>query len=119
MEAIDVIKTADSLTKDKFTLRVRGNPVNGEPSTNPKGLARSILHVFNDNPIGYVKLESVGRNALDIAMAAYRIARGMFSQRTTDFDLVVIQSEYTAEINGAPTRGVCTRIFPIPISNVK
>jgi len=106
-------------TKDKYTLRVRGNSVDGKPPTNPKGLARSILHVFEENPYGYVKIESVGPRALDITMAAYRIAQEMFSKRTTDFVLVVRQSEYTAEVNGSPTRGVCTRIHPIPIAYAK
>jgi hypothetical protein len=109
----------ESWKKDGFTLRVRGgNSVDTDPSkkpTDPVGLSRSILHVLSNNEDGYVKLLSVGPTSLSIAMKAYRIAKQEIEKKTDGVRLVCSQSEYVAEINSKSTKGICTRIFAVPI----
>lgn len=110
--------------KDKFTIRVRGGDVNNpDPNkrpTNPKGLSRSILHVlqqFDDNTMegGYVRVLSVGMPAQAIVMEAFRIAAQEAESMTNGAVLVCRQSEYTAKIGNKKAKGICTRIFGIPI----
>jgi hypothetical protein len=111
-------KRDDDWKKDPFTLRVKGgNPDSGSEykPTDAVGLSRSILHVLSSNEDRYCKLLSVGPIALGIAMKAYRIAKEEIETKTDGVALVIRQSEYTAEINGKSTKGICTRIFSIPI----
>jgi hypothetical protein len=102
---------------DPQTLRARGgDPNNPDPSrrpTDPVGLSRSIMHVLEDHE--YVRINSVGPVALNSVMAAFRIASREIESRTTGAVLVIRQSEYPATIDGKQTKGVCTRIFAIPI----
>ena len=100
--------------KEPFTLKVRGGDANKKTDVN--GLSRSILHVLEENPDGYCKVLSVGPIALSISMAAFRLAASELSYRTKGVVLVATQSEYTAFIADTKTRGICTRIFPIPVS---
>lgn len=106
--------------EEKFTLRVRGgdprSPDENQRPTDPIGLSRSILHVLESNPHAYCKLNSVGPTALAAALAGFRLASIAYSARTKGTVLVMTQSEYTAIIAGNRTRGVCTRIFPIPVA---
>ena len=102
--------------KEPFTLKVRGGNNPNKPPTDPIGLSRSILHVLSENPDGYCKVLSVGPVALAASMAAFRLAAQQYSSRTKGTVLVNTQSEYTAFIAESKTRGVCTRIFPIPVS---
>jgi stage V sporulation protein SpoVS len=112
-------KKDESWKKDGFTLRVKGGDPNDSDEhrrpTDPVGLSRSILHVLNNNEDGYVKLMSVGPTALNIAMKGYRIAKQEIESKTDGVALVSSQTEYTAEINGKGTKGICTRVFAIPI----
>jgi hypothetical protein len=103
--------------RDGFTLRVRGSGFEGDTkkATDPVGLSRSILHVLNNNDDGYVKLMSVGPTALNIALKAFRIASDEIERKTDGAVLVIRQSEYITEINGRSSKGICTRIFAIPI----
>ena len=102
---------------DAFTLRVRGGVYDPEkPSkkpTDPVALSRAILHVLRKNE--YVKVESVGPNALVIAMKAFILAASEVESRTNGAVLVCRQAEYEAIVNNKKTKGVCTRIFGIPI----
>jgi len=110
------VEKNDDWKRDGYTLRVRGGDGNlGKKSTDPIGLSRSILHVLKNNEDGYVKLLSVGPTALNIAMKAFRMASDEIEKKTDGAVLVMRQSEYVAEINGKNTKGVCTRIFAIPI----
>lgn len=113
----------ESWKKDPYTLRVRGgNPNeadNTKKPTDPLGLSRSILHVLAENEDGYVRLLSVGDRALHIAMRAFRIAAEEIEAKQHGAILVVRQSEYMAEINGTLTRGICTRIFAIPVKDAR
>lgn len=106
-------------TKNDYELRVRGGDADSvdekQRPTNPVGLARSIIHVLQQNENPYVVLKSVGPKALQSAMTAFRIASEMFEKRTKGFVLVVRQHEYVAEVNGKRTKGIATRIFPIPV----
>jgi hypothetical protein len=103
--------------KDPQTIRVRGgDPGSTDPSkrpTRPEGLARSILHVLKD--YDYVKVLSVGPKALNTTMSAFRLAKNQATSVLDGHVLVCTQSEYVAYIGGKPTKGVCTRVFPIPI----
>ena len=116
-------KKEETWKKDGYTLRVKGgNPGDIDDSkrpTDPLGLSRSILHVLNSNEDGYVKLLSVGPVALNIAMKSYRIAKHEIESRTDAVRLVCSQTEYVAEINGKGTKGICTRIFAIPMKDAK
>jgi hypothetical protein len=106
--------------ESKFILKVRGgNSKTPDPDrkpTDPVGLSRSILHVLESNPHGYCKLHSVGPTALSSALAGFRLASISYSSRTKGTVLVMTQSEYTATVAGNKTRGVCTRIFPMPVA---
>jgi len=102
--------------KEPFTLKVRGGNNPNKPPTEAVGLSRSILHVLSENPDGYCKVLSVGPIALATTMSAFRIAAAQYSARTKGTVLVNTQSEYTAVVAETKTRGVCTRIFPIPVS---
>jgi hypothetical protein len=107
---------SESKKKD-YTLRVKGGDYKSEDEskrpTDPVGLSRSILHVLADNPDGWCKLNSVGATALNSAMSAYRLAAADYMQKTKGSELVCTQSEYTAVIASNPTKGICTRIFPV------
>ena len=98
-------QTTIEIKKDPNTLRVKG-------TTNPEGLSRSILHVLATNE--FVQLKSVGSPSEKVVMAAFRMAAREAESRTAGSVLVIRQSEYTAIVDGKPTRGVCSRIFPIP-----
>jgi len=101
---------------DPYTLKARGGDVNDpDPKrrpTDPVGLSRSILHVLANSD--YVRVLSVGPTALNSVMSAFRLASQAAESRTHGTVLVLRQSEYTAEIDGKPAKGVCTRIFGIP-----
>lgn len=92
--------------KDPTVLKVKG-------TTNPEGLSRSILHVLSD--YDYVQLKSVGAPAQNIVMSAFRLAAREAESRVISGVLVLRQNEYTAIVDGKPTRGICTRIFTIPM----
>lgn len=96
---------------DPYTLRAKG----GEEPTDARGLATSILHVLAQNEEGTCKVQSVGPKALNIVMTAFRMASEVAERRTQGAVLVMRQSEYDAEIGGNKAKGVCTRIFSIPI----
>lgn len=102
---------------DPCTLRARGGSFDDpEPSkrpTDPVGLSRSILHVLSEH--NYVKVLSVGSVALQQTMTAFRIAAQEVESKTQGVVLVARQSEYTAEVGNKRAKGVCTRIFAIPI----
>ena len=102
---------------DPQTLRAKGgDPHNDDPArrpTDPVGLSRSIMHVLEKHE--YVRVLSVGPTALNSVMAAFRLASREIEGRTHGAVLVNRQSEYTAEIDGKPTKGICTRIFAVPI----
>jgi hypothetical protein len=106
---------------EPYTLKVRGgdikSPDESKRPTDPVGLSRSILHVLESNPSGYCKINSVGATALNAAMAGFRLASIAYSARTKGTVLVLTQSEYTAIVAGNKTRGICTRIFPILVTN--
>lgn len=96
-------------------LRVRGGRHDDSVlPTDPIALSKSVLNALQNNPDNYVELTSVGQNALHIAMKAFRVASKTFSERTNGFVLVCRQSEYKAIVNENETKGICTRIFPIP-----
>jgi len=116
MEELNKEKEKFSEIKEPFTLKVRGGNNPNKPPTDPSGLSRSILHVLSENPDGYCKVLSVGPVALAITMAAFRLSAAQYSARTKGTVLVNTQSEYTAFVAETKTRGVCTRIFPIPVS---
>lgn len=97
--------TENEAQKDPHTLRVKG-------TTSPEGLSRSILHVLSSSE--YVQLKSVGGPAEKVVMSAFRMAAREAESRTAGAVLVIRQSEYTAMIDGKPTRGICSRVFPIP-----
>ena len=104
---------------DTLTLKVRGGDFNPDmperKPTDPVALSRAILHVLGKNE--YVRILSVGPKALTIAMKAFRIASSEAESRTNGAVLVCRQSEYEAIIANKKTKGVCTRIFGIPIKN--
>ena len=100
------------------TLRVRGagdpnDPDKSKRPTDPDGLGRSILHVLAQND--FVQIETVGPIAEKIATEAFIFASLEAEKRTQGSCLVKRQTFYTATIGGQPTRGIRTRIFPIPI----
>ncbi len=104
---------------DPNTLRVRGASVesangNKQP-TDPFALSRAILHVLSKSE--YVRILSVGPNALNITMKAFRLAANAAESRTNGAVLVCRQSEYEAIVANKKTKGICTRIFGIPIKN--
>jgi hypothetical protein len=72
-----------------------------------------MLHVLEKHE--YVKVLSVGPTALSAVMSAFRLAAREVEALTHGSVLVARQTEYTAEINNKPTKGICTRIFAIPI----
>lgn len=124
MESIEenVVSVSNELNdKDPYALRVRGgDPLSPDPTkrpTDPVGLSRSILHVLSENAQGYCKLNSVGATALYTSMTAFRLASTAYSHRTKGTVLVMTQSEYSAVVAGNKTRGICTRIFPIPVTS--
>lgn len=102
---------------DPFTLRAKGGDVDPDnPSkkpTDPMRLSRAILHVLKENE--YVRILSVGPKAQIIVMKAFRLAAQEAESRTNGAVLVCRQSEYEAMVGNNKTRGVCTRIFGIPI----
>jgi hypothetical protein len=104
---------------DPNTLRVRGGDYDPEKPekkpTDPVALSRAILHVLGKNE--YVRILSVGPKALSIVMKAFRLAASEAESRTNGAVLVCRQSEYEAIIANKKTKGVCTRIFGIPIKN--
>lgn len=104
-------------SNDPYTLRVRGgdvDPNNPERKpTDPNGLSRAILHVLGKSE--YVRILSVGPKALSIVMQAFRLAAQEAESRTNGAVLVCRQSEYEAIIGNNKTKGVCTRVFGIPI----
>ena len=121
-----LIKQNDNSAEEKFifandpcTLRVRGGDFNPETPekkpTDPVALSRAILHVLGDNE--YVRILSVGPKALNIVMKAFRLAAQEAESRTNGAVLVCRQSEYEAIVADKKTKGICTRIFGIPIKN--
>ena len=102
---------------DPNTLRVRGalleSDGNSKKPTDPVALSRAILHILGKSE--YVRILSVGPNALSIAMKAFRLAANAAESRTNGAVLVCRQSEYEAIIANKKTKGICTRIFGIPI----
>lgn len=102
---------------DPNTLRVRGGVYDPEKPdkkpTDPVALSRAILHVLGKSE--YVRILSVGPNALAIVMRAFRLAALEAESRTNGAVLVCRQSEYEAIIANKKTKGICTRIFGIPI----
>ena len=102
---------------DPNTLRVRGGVFDPEKPdkkpTDPVALSRAILHVLGKSE--YVRILSVGPNALAIVMRAFRLAAQEAESRTNGAVLVCRQSEYEAIIANKKTKGLCTRIFGIPI----
>jgi stage V sporulation protein SpoVS len=122
----EILKKIENSSDEKFlfendpcTLRVRGgdyNPDNhSKQPTNPHALSRSILHVLGTHE--YVRILSVGPKALNIVMKAFRLAAQEAESRTNGAVLVCRQSEYEAIVAAKKTKGVCTRIFGIPIKN--
>ncbi len=102
---------------DPCTLRARGgqfdDPDVSKRPTDPVGLSRSILHVLSEH--NYVRVLSVGPVSLQQVMTSFRIAAQEVESRTQGVVLVARQSEYTAEVGNKRAKGVCTRIFAIPI----
>jgi hypothetical protein len=102
---------------DPRTLKAKGGDVNDPDETrrptDPVGLSRSILHVLKNHD--YVRILSVGPPALSSVMSAYRLASRDIESLTNGSVLVCRQSEYSAEIGGKKTKGICTRIFAIDI----
>ena len=107
-------------SNDPHTLRVRGGDVDplrpDKKPTDPVALSRAVLHVLGKNE--YVRILSVGPKALNITMRAFRLAAQEAESRTNGAVLVCRQSEYEAIIADKKTKGVCTRIFGIPIKDV-
>lgn len=117
-------KKQDDWKRDGHTLQIRGgNPDDQDPNrrpTNAVGLGRSILHVLaQDSNNGYVKVLSVGNTALCTVMKAFRIAADVVASRSDGVVLVLRQSEYVAQINGIGAKGICTRMFCIPIKDAQ
>lgn len=102
---------------DPRTLKAKGGDANDPDETrrptDPVGLSRSILHVLKNHD--YVRILSVGPPALSSVMSAYRLASRDIESLTNGSVLVCRQSEYSAEIGGKKTKGICTRIFAIDI----
>lgn len=102
---------------DPRTLKAKGgdphDPDDTRRPTDPVGLSRSILHVLKNHD--YVRILSVGPTALSSVMSAYRLASRDIESLTNGSVLVCRQSEYSAEIGGKKTKGICTRIFAIDI----
>jgi stage V sporulation protein SpoVS len=122
----NILKHNESSTDEKFifsnepfTLKVRGGEVDprrpDKKPTDHVALSRAILHVLGKNE--YVRILSVGPIALNIVMKAFRLASKEIESRTNGAVLVCRQSEYEAMIGSNKTKGVCTRIFGIPIKN--
>ena len=109
-DTVEGISKTIAAKEQQYTLRVRG----GTNSTDPVGLSRSILHVLNENPDGFVNIKSVGSTALNIVIAATQIAASVVEQRTAGSVLVCRFSKYTADIDGKKAPGICARVFPIP-----
>lgn len=105
------------LSNDPYTLKVRGGDYDPEhpekKPTDPMALSRAILHVLGKNE--YVRIISVGPKALNIVMKAFRLAANEAESRTNGAVLVCRQAEYDAIIGTNKTKGVCTRIFGIPV----
>ena len=104
---------------DPCTLRARGgDPESVDESkrpTRPDKLCLSMLHVLSEHD--YVQVESVGPVALNVVLSAFRMAAREAEKRTHGSVLVLRQSEYTAMIGGKPTKGLCSRIFAIPVKD--
>lgn len=121
----EVLKYASEPTEEKYilsgepnTLKVKGGVDPDKPdkkATDPVALSRAILHVLKSNE--YVRVLSVGPNALVITMKAFRLAAEEVESRTNGAVLVCRQSEYEAIIANKKTKGICTRIFGIPIKS--
>lgn len=114
----------DNLSDEKFVveadptvLKVRGGGVelNKKP-TDPVALSRAILHVLADHE--HVRILSVGPKALEITMKSFRLAAQEVESRTNGAVLVCRQAEYEAIVADKKTKGICTRIFGVPIKNV-
>ena len=126
IEKNNVLKENTTATDEKFifaddpyTLRVRGGDFDPErpdkKPTDPVALSRAILHVLAKNDNGYVRVLSVGPKALVIVMKAFKLAANEAESRTNGAVLVCRQSEYEAIVANNKTKGVCTRIFGIPV----
>ena len=104
---------------DPCTLKVRGGVFNPEKPdkkpTDPVALSRAILHVLGK--YDHVKVLSVGPNSMAIVMKAFRLAAVEAESRTNGAVLVCRQSEDDTIVADKKTKGVCTRIFGIPISH--
>lgn len=104
-------------SNDPYTLKVRGGELNPDKPdkkpTDPVALSRAILHVLGKSE--YVRIISVGPIALNIVMKAFRLAATAAESRTNGAVLVCRQAEYEATVGTNKTKGVCTRIFGIPI----
>ena len=114
-DAIELLPRAKP--NDTCTLRVRGGDPNDADlkrrPTDPSGLSRSVLHVLSQHE--YVKIESVGPIAMNVVMAAFRMACEVAESRDSGVVLVMRQSKYTAEIGGKRAEGIRSRVFAIPI----
>lgn len=110
-------KLTNPKKEDPCTLRARGgsfdDPDPSKRPTDPVGLSRSVLHVLSDH--NHVRVLSVGSTSLQQVMTAFRIAAQEVECRTQGVVLVARQSEYTANVGNKRAKGVCTRIFAIPI----
>jgi hypothetical protein len=112
-----VQKITNPKKNDPCVLRARGgqfdDPDPSKRPTDPVGLSRSILHVLSEH--NYVRVLSVGSTSLQQVMTAFRIAAKDVESRTQSVILVARQSEYIADVGNKRAKGVCTRIFAIPI----
>jgi stage V sporulation protein SpoVS len=103
---------------DPTVLRVRGasnEHSQDKKPTDPVALSRAILHVLAEHE--HVRVLSVGPKALEITMKAFRLAAQAVESRTNGAVLVCRQAEYEAIIADKKTKGICTRIFGVPIKN--
>ena len=117
METNDVFKDIDDIddTKDPRVLKVRGSSYNDKKPTDAVALSRSILHVLAKHT--HVRVLSVGPKALEITMKAYRLAAKQIDVATEGTVLAMRQGEYEAIVADKKTKGICTRIFGIPVEN--
>lgn len=109
----------DKSTLLDYTIRVRGgNHGDPDPSRRPTdhvGLSQSLLKMMLQNPERVVRVQCVGAKALFIACEAFRLAAVNFEKSQHGFVLVNRQSTYMANIAGRNAKGICLRIFPIPV----
>lgn len=117
-ESLPVIQKITNPKKgDPCTLRARGgnfeDPDVSKRPTDPVGLSRSVLHVLSEH--NYVRVLSVGSISLQQVMTSFRIAAQEVESRTQGVVLVARQSEYVADVGNRKAKGICTRIFAIPV----